>query len=207
MEMQEKRTDKEVIPAGIFYYNIGDPVVEAEAGEIPTKEEAEEQMLKALRMNGLVNSKLEVIRHLDHSIKEESDVIPVVLKNGLVQEGRSSVANAERFELLRQFAREKLKTMGQEILEGKDEARPVKQGMRTACDYCPYHPVCGFDLKTDGFSYRVFPKTTPEEVWKEMEKNCGNLDEREKIADSDEKLYENRKTQDNEGEEKKGENA
>lgn len=205
MEMQEKRTDKEVVPAGIFYYNIGDPVVEAEAGEMPTKEEAEDQMLKALRMNGLVNSKLEVIRHLDHSIQEESDVIPVVLKNGLVQEGRSSVANAERFELLRQFAREKLKTMGQEILEGKDEARPVKQGMRTACEYCPYHPVCGFDLKTDGFSYKVFPKTTPEEVWKEMEKSCSSQDEREKTADSDKRSDQNRERQDNEGEEKKGE--
>lgn len=182
MEMQEKRTEKDVVPAGIFYYNIGDPVVDAEAGETFTEDEVETQILKALRMNGLVNSKLDVIRHLDRSIEEESDVIPVVLKNGLVQEGRSSVANGERFAVLRQFAREKLKCMGQEILEGESEVHPYKQGLKTACDYCPYHPVCGFDLKTEGYSYQVFPKVSVDDIWEAMESRVGETKEEEQGA-------------------------
>ena len=38
-------------------------------------------------MNGLVNSELEAVRHLDRTIEKESDVIPVVLKDGEVQAG------------------------------------------------------------------------------------------------------------------------
>ena len=39
-------------------------------------EEIEGQILKQLKMNGLVNSELEIIRHLDREIEKESDVIP-----------------------------------------------------------------------------------------------------------------------------------
>lgn len=213
MEMQEKKTDKEVVPAGIFYYNIGDPVVDAEPGESMTEEQAEQAVFKALRMNGLVNSKLEVIRHLDSSIESESDVIPVALKNGVVQESRSSVANENHFTVLREFARDKLKTMGQEILDGKDEIRPFKQGMRTACDYCPYHPICGFDLKTEGHAYQVFPKMAEDEIWSEMEKACDKAHNKayNKVHDeAHNKAYkntdENADTEENHKVEKKGEN-
>ena len=48
-------------------------------------------------MNGLVNSSLDVIRHMDREIEKESDVIPVALKDGYVQELKSSVAGGKRF--------------------------------------------------------------------------------------------------------------
>ena len=50
-------------------------------------------------MNGLVNSDLEVIHHLDREIQKESDVIPVAVKDGYVQEAKSSVAGEARFQL------------------------------------------------------------------------------------------------------------
>ena len=46
-------------------------------------EEIENQILEQLKMNGLVNSDLEVIEHLDREIETKSDVIPVAVKNGL----------------------------------------------------------------------------------------------------------------------------
>ncbi len=60
-----------------------------------TAEEIEKQILKQLRMNGLVNSDLDVIHHLDRDIQKESDVIPVAIKDGYVQEARSSVARTK----------------------------------------------------------------------------------------------------------------
>ena len=45
----------------------------------------------------------------------------------------------------------KLKEAGQEILDGEIGVEPYKNGQRTACDYCPYHAVCGFDRKTCGY--------------------------------------------------------
>ena len=78
VEMEERRhPDKEVVPAGIFYYHIGDTIADKQEGM--DERDIEKQILKQLRMNGLVNSELDIIRHLDREIEKESDVIPVAI--------------------------------------------------------------------------------------------------------------------------------
>ncbi len=167
LEMEERKNPgKEVVPAGIFYYNIQDPLVEKKAAMTP--EEIEQQILRQLRMNGLVNRELEVIRHLDREIETQSDVIPVALKAGLIQESRSSVASGKRFEQLKSYVNQKLRTAGRDILEGDTSLKPYKNSARTACDYCPYHAVCGFDTKTAGYGYRKLKALKPEEIWEEL---------------------------------------
>lgn len=167
MEMMGRsHPDKEVVPAGILYYNIADPLV-PKSGQTD-QETVDAQILRQLRMNGLINSELDAIRHLDNTIEKESDIIPVVLKDGEVQESKSSVANRERFEHLRRFVREKLRTAGVEILDGEIGVEPYKSGPRTACDYCPYHAVCGFDKKTSGYDYRRWRNKKSEEIWEEL---------------------------------------
>lgn len=169
MELTKRRyPDHEVIPAGILYYNIGDPVVEKDGSEDEDQESIDARILKKLRMNGLINSELEAIHHLDNTIVKESDIIPVVLKDDAVQEGKSSVANQARFEKLRRFVHEKVRRAGREILDGEIGAEPYKSGTRTACDYCPYHAVCGFDKKTSGFEYRKLKNKKTEEIWEEI---------------------------------------
>ncbi|MDO4267362.1 MAG: helicase-exonuclease AddAB subunit AddB [Eubacteriales bacterium] len=160
---------KEIVPAGILYYNIGDPLVEK--GEAADQEAIDREILKKLRMNGLVNSELEVIRHMDSAIEKKSDIIPVVLKDGSVQEEKSSVANRQRFADLSRFVQDKLKTAGREILNGQIGVEPYKNGQRTACDYCPYHSVCGFDKKTSGYEYRRWSSKKTEEIWEEICQN------------------------------------
>lgn len=172
LEMEErKHPEKTAVPAGIFYYNIKDPMVKKE-GEM-TPEEIKKQILKQLRMNGLVNSDLEVIHHLDREIQKESDVIPVAVKDGYVQEAKSSVAGQKRFDALCRYVGSRLKRSGQSILKGENGLLPYKDGDRTACDYCPYHAVCGFDTKTAGYGFRRLRSMKPEEVWQEIEENCG----------------------------------
>lgn len=163
---QRKHPKKQVVPAGIFYYQIKDPLVDKE--EIQTPEEIQEQILKQLRMNGLVNSDLEVIEHLDHQIEQKSDVIPVAMKNGMIQEHYSSVASTRRFEILRQYVRSQIKRSGLEILKGRASAEPCTEGSGSACEYCPYHSVCGFDTRIEGCRFRRFPALKPEEVWELM---------------------------------------
>lgn len=167
LEMEERKNPgKEVVPAGIFYYNIQDPLVEKKAAMTP--EEIQQQILRQLRMNGLVNRELEVIRHLDREIETQSDVIPVALKAGLIQESRSSVASGKRFEQLKSYVNQKLRTAGRDILEGDTSLKPYKNSARTACDYCPYHAVCGFDTKTAGYGYRKLKSLKPEEIWEKL---------------------------------------
>ncbi len=167
MEMTERRHPEcDVVPAGILYYNIADPLV-AKGGK-QDAESIDGEILRQLKMNGLINSELDAIRHLDNTIEKESDVIPVVFKDGQLQEAKSSVANRERFGHLRRFVQEKLRETGREILDGEIGAEPYKNGMRTACDYCPYHAVCGFDKKTSGFGYRRWKMKKTEEIWEEV---------------------------------------
>lgn len=161
-----KHPEKEIVPAGMLYYNIADPVIQKEGKQDPEKIEAE--ILRALKMKGLINSELETIRHLDHTIEKESDIIPVVLKGEEVQIHKSSVANTERFAVLRSYVQKKIQTAGREILDGAIGTAPYKNGTRTACDYCPYHAVCGFDKKTAGYDYRRLKTMKAEEVWEEL---------------------------------------
>ena len=69
MEKEQRRhPDKQVLPAGIFYYNIADPMVEKM--EEMSEEEKEAEILRTLRMNGLVNSRAEAISHLDGGLRQ-----------------------------------------------------------------------------------------------------------------------------------------
>ena len=168
LELEGRRhPGKETVPAGIFYYHIKDPF--ADQREDMTEEDIERDILRQLRMNGLVNSELSIISHLDREIRKESDVIPVAVKDGYVQESRSSVASTQRFSALRRFVGRRLREAGQDILGGDVDLKPYKQGSRTSCDYCPYHAVCGFDTKTSGFGFRRLKNRKPEEIWEEIE--------------------------------------
>lgn len=167
VEMEQRRhPDKEVVPAGLFYYHIQDPMVEKK--EAMTPEEIEAQIKAQLKMDGLVNSDLEVIGRLDREIEGASDVIPVVLKSGMILEARSSVASGKRFGYLKDYVRSRCRKTGQEILNGDIGMRPMKRGQKTGCDYCPYHAVCGFDRKTAGHVYRRLRNMKPEEIWEEI---------------------------------------
>ena len=109
-----------------------------------------------------------LFRSMDREIRSRSDVIPVAVKDGMLQEHYSSVASGRHFEALKLYVREKVREDGRDILDGKTQAAPYKQGNKTACDYCPYHGVCGFDLKVSGYRFRRFPALKPAQVWEQI---------------------------------------
>ncbi|SES80689.1 helicase-exonuclease AddAB subunit AddB [[Clostridium] polysaccharolyticum] len=166
---------KKVIPAGIFYYRIEDPMIERLAGK-PSKEEMEEDILKELKVNGLVNEDREILKKLDHIFAEEksvkSKVIPVELTAKGAFSAYSSVAKEEQFYALTQYAKSKLQDFGQEIVEGNTKAEPYKLEKRTACDYCKYDGICGFDKKLPGSQYRMLKKMDKDSIWEEIHGKC-----------------------------------
>ena len=68
--------------------------------------------------------------------------------------------------------------MSTRILGGEMEKNPYKLKQRTACDYCSFKEICGFDEKQEGNSFRRLPTFSDEELWKKMrekgEKKDGN---------------------------------
>ena len=69
---KKKYGDKNIIPAGLLYYNIQDPIVEAKKDD----DEVEALIRKELRMKGVVNSNKNIISMMD-STEGSSVNIPV----------------------------------------------------------------------------------------------------------------------------------
>lgn len=172
---KEANPVKKVIPAGIFYYRIEDPMIERQAG-IPSKEEISEDILKELKVNGLVNEEKEILKKLDHIFEEEksvkSKVIPVELTAKGAFSSYSSVAKEEQFLVLTQYARNKMIEFGKEIVDGNTKVEPYKMEKKTACDYCKFDGICGFDKKLPGNQYRMLKKMDKDLIWEEIHGKC-----------------------------------
>lgn len=162
---QEKEwyPDKEVVPAGVFYYRIEDPLVDKQ------KEQTEEEILKELRPDGLVSLGDDTLRHLDHRNSGESLVVPVkYTKDGSLGKGSKAVPE-EEFRLMMEHAVRKIEEAHRGIMNGEADVLPYRKGQETGCDYCKYRHVCGFDLKIPGYGYRDIEKLSKEQVIAAME--------------------------------------
>ncbi len=175
--MGREHPGKDIIPAGILYYNIDDPFVEK-------GEQVEENILRELKMNGIVNSSAEVIKRLDNNFKSadgngirsavKSDIIPVETnKEGFLTK-RSSIAEPSQFKAMEGFVKNSVRDMGQRILGGNTDIRPYQMGKRTACDYCMYKGICGFDTKLSGYHFRNLYPIQKEEIWNKIFENQKN---------------------------------
>lgn len=175
VELEQKaHPDKEVVPAGILYYNIKDPVVERM--ETEDEESLNRRLLKELRMNGLVTSDREVLARLDEVLKGNgvsSVSVPVTVnKDGSLSRNSTAVSPGQ-FQVLSDYVNHKIKEIGQRILQGEAEASPYEMGKRSGCDYCPYKGACGFDEKISGYHYRRLNALKPDDVWKKMGEKTG----------------------------------
>lgn len=181
MELQKKiHEKKEIVPGGLFYYHIDDPVVEV-TGEV-SETEIQEAILKELKPDGLVNQEEAIYRAMDDEFEQKSDVIPVELKKSGELSARSSVASAEEFEILSEYVNHNIVKTGNDIYKGNVQVSPFVEGQISSCDYCPYKAVCGFDVKTPGFEERKPRKIEKKDIFERMEsdnaisrvKNKGN---------------------------------
>ena len=168
MELEKKKhAQKEIVPGGLFYYHIDDPVIEI-TGEV-SEEEIQEAILKELKPDGLVNKEEAVYRAMDDAFEQKSDVIPVEIKKNGELSARSSVASAEEFAVLSEYVNHSIVNMGNAIYEGTVEVSPFVEGQTSSCDYCPYKAICGFDRKIEGYQERKPRKLDKREILERME--------------------------------------
>ena len=179
---QKHYPDSEVIPAGVFYYRLNDPLVEKKV--VGEEEEIWQKVLKELKVDGVMNLKDETLEHLDHCQVGESAVIPVKYnKNGSLSKN-SKVASEQEFEVMMRHALGKVLKVHRKILSGEVAAFPYRRKQESGCDYCAYRHICGFDQKIPGYKYRDIFEMTQSEVIAAMEadavKENVNRDDHEK---------------------------
>jgi len=123
---------------------------------------------------------MEVIKRMDNSFQGDgievkpsvkSDIIPVETNKDGYLTKRSSIAELFQLKAMEGFVKDTVHQFGRTILDGNTDIKPYQLGKRSACDYCAYRSVCGFDVRLDGYNYRNLHSLSNEEVWyKIMEK-------------------------------------
>ena len=163
---QKKYPDKEIVPAGVFYYNIKDPMIQEKIDA--DVEAVSAGLMKELKMNGLVQADAELVRRMDNSLGS----IPVAFNKDGSFRKNSSVADRAQFTVLGRYVRTKIEKIRSSILEGDARVSPYELGKKNACTYCPYMTVCGFDRKLSGYEFRRLKNFSDEELWKAFDREA-----------------------------------
>ena len=180
LELEKKRfPDKLVQPAGVFYYNTKDPILNKE--DVKNPENPQEEILKKLKMDGICSAEPEILQKLDKNLAAgksvESFAVPVKYTAKGTFSSNSKVANQEEFAIMMDYVQDKAKKIGREILKGNTNVNPFERQKENACEYCPYKEVCGFDEKLQGYGYRRLENYKSDELWPLMKEE---MERREK---------------------------
>ncbi len=163
LEMEQKlHPGKRVVPAGVFYSHMEDPVLKYE--KEPGK--AMENLYKEMRPSGLISGDVQMIQLMDQDldVSEDSLVIPAGLKKDGTPKSSSSLVTAGEFAALSSHVTDLLQEMSSAILGGSIAAEPFADKNRSACDYCIYADVCGFDRKIPGRCASRTPGLSADEI-------------------------------------------
>lgn len=157
----------DVKPGGIFYLHLSDPILRTTKNL--SKEEAEEQILQSLRMNGMVLANVKLIQAMDHHMENESSVLNLKMKKD-GSYGNMPVITEEEWQALQKHLHKTLTEIGKEIMAGKISNEPLKRKNATfPCEYCRYHLVCQFDPDL-GNRARYLKELKDDEVWEKVAK-------------------------------------
>ncbi len=137
------------IPAGMFYFNLLDPIIQADKNK--TEEEIEKEIRKKFKMQGLVLADISVVKKMDKQLqKGYSDIIPVYVdKDGNLSEKTGNILKREEFENLQKYGKRLIKQIAEEILSGDIGMKPYynRKNKKTPCIYCEYKNICGFNIR------------------------------------------------------------
>ncbi len=147
-------------PAAMLYFKIAEPLISAKS--TLSKEQADSEIAKKMKMDGIVLAEDNIIKALDENISSKSDIIPVSYnKDGSFKSGCGAVTQKE-FEIIFKHIKKQMKQIGADILNGKCDISPCLYENMAPCRYCKYSSVCRFDKK--GGKYNTLEKLSMEQA-------------------------------------------
>ena len=144
-----------MLPAGMLYYNLIEPVLKED--KPVSKEKIENDLKNKFKMNGLILADVNIIKLMDKNlVSGSSKLVPALIKqDGSISEKKSSVADGIQFKNLMKHSNKIIKEISKEIMNGNIEIKPYCQRKikKTACDYCEYSGICNFKESNLSFKY------------------------------------------------------
>lgn len=145
LELYEKKGEKRVLPAGMFYFHINDPIVKDKKKK---QGDAETELLKEMKMSGVANSDFDLISKMEHSGKEGILSMPVtVTTKGL--DKRSSIMDTSQMLKLGTMVEEKIIELGNALMKGDISIRPYEYQNGMPCNYCSFRHICAYENGVD----------------------------------------------------------
>ena len=156
-QLLNKGKDTPVLPAAILYFRLQRPVVTPEK-QSHNAEKIQAAIDSKLKMPGWVVDDMAVAKELDYTLapKTASRFIQMKLdKDGNFDKNTMKIMRSQaEFDLIMEHIEHILTATGEKILDGAIDIAPCQYNDRSACDYCKFKPLCGFDPKQDGYRYR-----------------------------------------------------
>lgn len=141
--------------AGVFYYHVDDPIVDARKSGDPGS-----SLLENLRPTGLVRSDSGILQMMDRELTAgvKSKVIPVKLTAKGLPDSNSRVTDRNGFHTIMEFTGNEIRALGEGMTGGDIRVSPYLYDKNNACTFCPHKAVCGFDQRIPGYRYRDLGK-------------------------------------------------
>lgn len=175
LELEGRKQRKPVVPAGVFYYRMHDPIVDKEKDALAV----EEKILKELKLDGLMSADETVLEHLQHGVSGNSSLFPFGRNKDGSLSKLSKVLTPEEFTLFLDYTKAKERELKERMAAGDTAAAPYELGTQTACDYCDYRAVCGFDNRLKGCEPRSLEKYSRDEVMEKIREKLGESEKDE----------------------------
>lgn len=169
MELMKRRVHTgEILPAGIFYYHVDEPVIETEGAV--DEEQIWQSVFEKLRLDGILNEDPEIVGAMDETFTDRSDVIPVSRTKSGELSKTSKTYSTEQFGTISAYVNHVIGELGRRMLAGEITVNPYEMKGSQACTWCGYRSICGFDRRMDGCSYRRLRQMgSDEDIFEAME--------------------------------------
>ncbi len=148
--------------AGVLYFPARAGILSVDG---PMDEKAiQKKRREEQKRNGLVLEEESILMAMDET--EEFRFLPVKQKKDGTLEG--DLANAYQLRELKEYVKERLSGLVNQIADGSIEPNPYIRGQNSPCNYCDYRGACHLDLWG---APREFKEIKSQEFWQEVEKH------------------------------------
>ena len=162
---------EEAIPAGTLYFSLIEPVIKARNKHL-TDEQLEQEIRNNFKMNGLILGDVNVVKMMDNNlVNGNSNIVPAYIdKDGNLSKNKPSILEKDDFKKLQIKIEKIIKEISQNILTGQIQQKPIYlyKNKKTACDYCNFKAICGFNSKMCGNNYNYIPNASKTEILEKL---------------------------------------
>lgn len=166
LKSSDKILKTECMPGAILYFKIDNPIIQSK--KALSEEEIQTEVLKKLKMDGLLLKDAKVVKAMDNEMETYSLIVPAAFKKDGDFTSTSAVVTKEQFDILRKYVNDKMIEICEEMLSGDIKIEPCKSSKVTYCDYCDYSSICQFDTSLKDNKYKIILKKKKDDLWKSM---------------------------------------